>query len=78
MCLAVPALIIAIPAPDTALVELDGVRLRVSLALLDEVAVGDYVIVHVGFALQKLDIEEAEATLAALRALDASTGEPAP
>jgi len=72
MCLAVPALVIAIPEPDTALVDLDGVRLRVSLALLEAVAVGDYVIVHVGFALQKLDVEEAEATLAELRALGAS------
>ena len=78
MCLAVPALIIALPEPDTALVDLDGVRLRVSLALLDEVALGDYVIVHVGFALQKLDIEEAEATLAELRALDASRNQAVP
>ncbi|MEY5097816.1 MAG: HypC/HybG/HupF family hydrogenase formation chaperone [Pseudomonadota bacterium] len=78
MCLAVPALVTAIPEPDTALVELGGVRLRVSLALLDEVAVGDYVIVHVGFALQKLDVEEAEATLAALRALDQPAGDALP
>ena len=39
-------------------------RKAVSLALVDDVAVGDYVIVHVGFALQKLDVEEAERTLA--------------
>ena len=78
MCLAVPALVIEIPEPDTALVDLDGVRLRVSLALLEEIAVGDYVIVHVGFALQKLDVEEAEATLAELRALDASRDQAVP
>ncbi len=68
MCLAVPARVIELCADDCAWVELDGVRLRVSLALLDEVAPDDYVIVHVGFALQKLDVEEAEATLALMRA----------
>ena len=47
-----------------ALTELGGVIKEISLALLDEVAVGDYVIVHVGFALKKLDIAEAEKTLA--------------
>ena len=38
-------------------------RKEISLALVDDVAVGDYVIVHVGYALQKLDPEEAERTL---------------
>ena len=40
-------------------------RKEISLALLDEVSVGDYVIVHVGYALQKLDEDEAKQTLAA-------------
>jgi len=64
MCLAIPARVVAMPAAETALVDLDGVRKEISLALVDDVAVGDYVIVHVGFALSKLDAEEAEKTLA--------------
>ena len=49
---------------DNARVDLGGVRKEISLALVDEVAVGDYVIVHVGYALSVLDPEEAEKTLA--------------
>ena len=81
MCLAVPALVEELLPPDEAIVDLDGVRQRISLALVDGVAVGDHVIVHVGFALQKLDVDEAEATLALLRELaqtDAPTGSAAP
>ena len=64
MCLAIPARVVAMPAPDTALVDLGGVRKEVSLALVDGVAPGDYVIVHVGYALTRLDPDEAERTLA--------------
>lgn len=64
MCLAIPARIEEITGADTAIVNLGGVRKEISLALVEEVAVGDYVIVHVGYALQKLDQEEAEHTLA--------------
>jgi hydrogenase expression/formation protein HypC len=81
MCLAVPALVVELLPPDEAIVDLDGVRQRVSLALVDGVAVGDHVIVHVGFALQKLDVEEAEATLSLLRELaqaDPPNGNAAP
>lgn len=63
MCLAIPAQVEAVKPPDQAIVNLGGVRKGISLALVDDVAVGDYVIVHVGFALQKLDPEEAERTL---------------
>ncbi len=63
MCLAIPARVVAVPAPDIALVDLDGVRKEVSLALVDGVAPGDYVIVHVGYALTRLDPDEAERTL---------------
>jgi hydrogenase expression/formation protein HypC len=69
MCLAHPALVLELLPGDEALVALDGVQQRISLALLDGVAVGDHVIVHVGFALQTLDVAEAEATLALLREL---------
>ncbi|TDQ40941.1 HypC/HybG/HupF family hydrogenase formation chaperone [Tepidicella xavieri] len=73
MCLAVPARVVELLPPQDAWVELDGVRQRVSLALLDAVQVGDYVIVHVGFALQVIDEAEAQATLAQLRELQRET-----
>ncbi|MCA8906971.1 MAG: HypC/HybG/HupF family hydrogenase formation chaperone [Rhodospirillaceae bacterium] len=66
MCLAVPAEVIEITGDD-ALVNLGGIRKRISLMLVDDVAVGDFVIVHVGFALTRLDREEAEETLELLR-----------
>ena len=64
MCLAIPARVVELPEEDMAIVELGGVRKEVSLALVDGVAVGDYVIVHVGFALSRLDADEAAKTLA--------------
>ncbi|HHW78714.1 MAG TPA: HypC/HybG/HupF family hydrogenase formation chaperone [Xanthomonadaceae bacterium] len=63
MCLAIPAQIIEILEHEQAIVDMGGVRKPISTALLDEVAVGDYVIVHVGFALSRLDPEEAAETL---------------
>ena len=66
MCLAVPAEVIAVDGEE-AEVQLGGLRIRVSLMLLDDVQVGDFVIVHVGFALAKLDPDEAIRTLALLR-----------
>lgn len=63
MCLALPAKVVALPEPDTALIDVDGVRKRISLALVDGVVPGDYVIVHVGYALARLDPEEAARTL---------------
>jgi hydrogenase expression/formation protein HypC len=56
-------------------VDLSGVRKEVSLALVEGVAVGDYVIVHVGYALQKLDPEEAEKTLALFAQMAVESGE---
>lgn len=67
MCLAIPARVVALRPNDMALVDVEGVRKEVYVALVDDVAVGDYLIVHVGFALNKLDPEEAEETLALLR-----------
>jgi hydrogenase expression/formation protein HypC len=65
MCLAIPAKIATIdPEGQTARVSLGGVTKEISLALVDEVAVGDYVLVHVGYALNRLSEEEAERTLA--------------
>lgn len=65
MCLAIPARIEELTTPGSAIVNLGGVRKEISLALVDDTAVGDYVIVHVGYALQKLDEKEAQRTLAA-------------
>jgi len=64
MCLAIPAKVVEIAEGDQAIVDLGGVRKDVSLALVEDVKVGDYVIVHVGYALTRLDPEEAEKTLA--------------
>lgn len=66
MCLAVPALVTALLPDDRATVSLGGVTSTCSLELVEGVAVGDYVIVHVGYALSCLDAEEAERTLALL------------
>lgn len=64
MCLAIPAQIIALNGENQALVNIGGVRKEVSLALLkDQVDINDYVIVHVGFALSKLDEAKAKQTL---------------
>ncbi len=67
MCLAIPARVVSLVAPDAALIDVGGVRKEVSLALVDGVAPGDYVIVHVGYALTKLDPDEAARTLEAVR-----------
>ena len=63
MCLALPARIIELRENEVGVVDLGGVRKEISLALVEEAQVGDYVIVHVGYALSKLDTDEAEATL---------------
>ncbi len=61
MCLAVPAKIID-KKDQLAIVELSGVQREVSLMLLPEAAVGDFVLIHAGFAMQIIDQEEAEKT----------------
>jgi len=63
MCLAIPARVAELLDNDNAVVDLGGVRKEISLALVDGIVVGDYVIVHVGYALNRLDPEEAEKTL---------------
>ena len=62
MCLAVPARVEVIEGNE-AKVNLAGTILRTSLDLLDNVIVGDYVLVHAGYAIQKIDEEEAKKTL---------------
>ncbi|MCK9532249.1 MAG: HypC/HybG/HupF family hydrogenase formation chaperone [Hydrogenophaga sp.] len=65
MCLAIPARVVTVDRDGgTAVVSLGGVKKEVSTALLEDVAVDDYVLIHVGFALHKIDPVEAERTLA--------------
>lgn len=82
MCLGIPMRVESIPddrqaagPPRWAMVELGGVRYRANLDLLGEVTVGDYVLVHAGFALQKVAPEEAEETLELIRAVLAAEDE---
>ena len=64
MCLAIPAQVVSIDtAQNNAVVSLGEVRKDVSLALVEDVQVGDYVLIHVGYALNKLSEEEARLTL---------------
>ena len=64
MCLAIPALVVELRPNDQAVVNLGGIRNEISVALVDGVQVGDYVIVHVGHAIGTIDPEEAQRTLA--------------
>ena len=70
MCLAIPARVVELRDGDQAVIDLAGVRKEISLALVEDVRIGDYVIVHVGYALQKLDPEEAAKTLALFAGLE--------
>ena len=63
MCLAIPVEVREILPDEMAKVSLDGVIKVVSTALVDDVKVGDYVILHVGYALAKIDPEEARRRL---------------
>lgn len=71
MCLGIPAQIVEISDPEAGLAraELSGVRREVSIALCPEASVGDWVLVHVGFALERIDEEQAAETLALLEAM---------
>jgi len=64
MCLAVPVRVIALLGDQWIETDIGGIRSRVSTALIDDVSPGDYVIVHAGFAIARLDVEQAELTLA--------------
>jgi hydrogenase expression/formation protein HypC len=67
MCLAVPMRVVSLEG-ETLVAELDGVR-RVASAMMlgDELRVGDYVLIHAGFAIGRLDEEEAAKTLSLMR-----------
>lgn len=63
MCLAIPAQVVKVVDAQHAVVDTGGVRKLISTALVDDLTVGEYVIVHVGYALNRLDPEEAAETL---------------
>ena len=67
MCLAIPAEVDEILPNERAVVQVGGIRKTISAELLDEVAVGDFVLVHVGYALEKINVEEAEETIRSLQ-----------
>lgn len=71
MCLAIPAEVTKLLPEEMAIVSIDGVSKEISVALIEDLAVGDYVIIHVGYALTKIDPEEARRTLELLRELSA-------
>jgi hydrogenase expression/formation protein HypC len=80
VCLAIPARVVELLDDDQAIVDLAGVRKQISLALVEGIRRGDYVIVHVGYALACLDPDEAQRTLrsfaeAGLSTEDAATAE---
>ena len=66
MCLAIPSRITKIEN-EMAVIDVDGVQRQASLLLLSDVQVGDYVIVHAGFAIQKIDEAAAQETLRLLK-----------
>ena len=76
MCLAIPGAIVAVDSerPDLATVDVGGVRRMVNIGLLDDedIAVGDWILVHVGFALAKIDEAEARSALEFLESIGAA------
>ncbi len=68
MCLGVPMQVVSINE-DLAVCEIDGVRREASLMLVEGVTVGDFVLIHAGFAIEKLDEDDARETLRLFRAL---------
>lgn len=70
MCLGVPMMVKSIQ-DELAVCEIDGVQREASLMMIEDVQIGDYVLIHAGFAIEKIDESEAQLTLKALReALD--------
>lgn len=71
MCLAIPAKVVELLGDDRAIIDIGGMQKEISLGLLEDVRAGDYVIVHVGYALARLDEEEAARTLALFAEMNA-------
>lgn len=66
MCLAVPARVVRLVDAETCVVDLAGVQKEVSTALVEDVREGEYLVIHVGYALGRIDAEAAAETLALL------------
>ncbi len=73
MCLAVPMQVMEIEN-DTAMCEIDGVKREASLMMVDGIEVGDYVLIHAGFAIERLDTADAEETIRLFREVLAEGG----
>jgi hydrogenase expression/formation protein HypC len=69
MCLAIPAKVISVNGPG-AVVSIEDVEYTASLLLIDDVKPGDYIMLHAGFAIEKVDAEEAAETLRLLNEMD--------
>jgi hydrogenase expression/formation protein HypC len=77
MCLGIPAQVVEVGGQGLATAEVSGVRREISTALVPETEVGDWVLVHVGFALHTIDEAEAARTLALLDEIEwFDAGEP--
>ncbi len=75
MCLAVPGKIVTVNSAEEALADLGGIQKTINVSLIENPQPGDWVVVHVGFALQKIDEEQAQKTLRELAALGESACE---
>ena len=73
MCLAIPVKIIEIKG-SMGVIEFSGLKRDIGLQLLPDARVGDYVLLHAGFAIQKLDLEEAAETIRLLEEISAVSG----
>lgn len=76
MCLAVPTQIVEVLGGGLARCDLNGVKKEINVSLIDDPQVGDWVIVHVGFALNRIDEVQAQETLKMLASLTDSGGTP--
>jgi hydrogenase expression/formation protein HypC len=71
MCVAVPALVVSLNCSE-AEVDIEGVRRKTSIYLTPEAKVGDYVLMHAGFAIKVIDLQEARETIDLLRQINAA------
>lgn len=69
MCLAIPMKIKKIVDSDSAIVESEGTEASANISLIEEPEVNDYVLVHAGFAIERIDTEEAEKTIELLKSI---------
>ena len=74
MCLAVPALVVSVEDRKVT-VDVMGNTRSADISLLEDVSVGDYLLIHAGFAIQKMQRQEAEETLQIFKDLEETFGE---